>query len=206
MYVPRQFTETDENILFDLMQSDPFAVLVTTIEGRPDATHLPVLIDRDTRTIRCHLAHANPAAHVLEEAGEVLFVFEGAHAYISPDWYESHGQVPTWNYAVVHAYGTARRMTDAETVTLLDDVSAQEEERLLPKKPWTNDKLGDKLFTGLRKALIGFEIMITDLQGKWKLSQNKTPADRAGAAAALEQRGRPGDLAVAAMMRAVDAD
>lgn len=211
MYVPKHFDETDEATLFTLMEQDPFAILVLTLNGRPEVNHVPVMIDRERKTISFHLARANAAWQELEkplEAGEVreiLFIFEGAHAYISPDWYESANQVPTWNYAAVHAYARPRRLSDAQTAQMLDDISAAQENQLLPKKPWTNDKLGEKLFSGLRKGLVGYEADITELQGKWKLSQNKTEADRAGAAAALDQRGRPGDRIVANLMRLVDA-
>ena len=203
MYVPRHFAQEDVTAAHDLIAANVFATLVTEISGRLDATHVPVVLDRERGargTLRFHLARANPTSQALESNVEILMVFVGPHTYISPDWYAAENLVPTWNYAVVHAYGVARRMDDAELRRLLDDLSASQENRL-PKTPWTTDKLPQALVEKMCKAIVGFELPITELQGKWKLNQNRGADDRAGVIEALEQLGGEANLGVASRMR-----
>jgi len=203
MYVPRHFVQEDVTAAHDLIAENVFATLVTEVSGRLDATHVPVVLDRQRGvrgTLRFHLARANPTSAALEHGSEILMVFVGPHTYISPDWYAAENLVPTWNYAVVHAYGVTRRMDDAELRRLLDDLSASQENRL-PKAPWTTGKMPEALVEKMCKAIVGFELPITELQGKWKLSQNRGADDRTGVVEALETLGGETKLAVAASMR-----
>lgn len=208
MYVPRHFATDDRDTLFDLIEAHPFALMVLAPkagETAMEAAHLPFVLDREKGphgTLRCHVAHANPIWKACDGTASALIVFGGQNAYISPDWYASEHQVPTWNYAAVHATGCPRVLDDDAVMRMLDDLSAQFEEKLLPKKPWTVGKLPEKLYGGLRKAIVGLEIGIGSLTGKWKLSQNKKPEDVEGAAGALQALGGESNLAVAAMMRA----
>lgn len=207
MYIPRPFARDDRGALFELMRAQPFALLVTLVDGCLDATHVPVVVDPERGghgTVRFHLAGPNPAARALDGSAEALVVFTGANAYISPDWYVSEHMVPTWNYAVVHATGRPAPLDDAALARLLDDLSAQHEGRIPDKRPWTTDKLPPDRYAAMRRAIVGFEMPIERLEGKWKLGQNRTAADRAGAAAALEALGDESNRAVAALMRAVD--
>ena len=206
MYVPRHFSQDDTADAHDLIRSNVFATLVTEVSGRPDATHVPVVLDAERGelgSLRFHLARANPTGKALADEREVLVMFVGPNTYISPDWYANENLVPTWNYAVVHAYGMPRTMDDAELRHLLDDLSASQEERL-PKSPWTTDKMPPDLVDKMCKAIVGFELPITELQGKWKFDQNKGADDRAGVVAALEELGGESKRAVAATMRALD--
>jgi transcriptional regulator len=130
-------------------------------------------------------------------------VFVGANTYISPDWYANDNLVPTWNYAAVHAYGVPRTMDDAELRRLLDDLSASQEERL-PKRPWTTDKMPPDLVDKMCKAIVGFDLPITEIQSKWKFNQNRGADDRRGVVAALDALGGDARLAVADIMRGRD--
>jgi len=206
MYVPSHFSQGDTAVAHDLISSNVFATLVTQVSARLDATHVPVVLDADRGergTLRFHLARANPTSRALEGGSEVMMVFVGPHTYISPDWYANENLVPTWNYAVVHAYGVARALDDAELRRLLDDLSASQEERL-PKTPWTTDKLPPELLEKKCKAVVGFDLPISELQGKWKFDQNRGADDRAGVVAALETLGGESEHAVAATMRTLN--
>ena len=205
MYVPRHFSRGDIAVAHDLIRSNVFATLITEVSGRLDATHVPVVLDGqrgEFGSLRFHLARANPASKALADDREVLMVFAGPHTYISPDWYADKKRVPTWNYAVAHAYGQARTMDDTELRRLLDDLSASQEE-LLPKKPWTIDKLPPELVDKMCKAIVGFDLPISELQHKWKFNQDRGADDRAGVVAALEQLGGESRLAVAATMESI---
>lgn len=203
MYVPRHFSQDDTAVAHDLIRTNVFATLVTEISGRLDATHVPVVLDAERGTLgslRFHLARANPTSKALADKREVLMVFTGPHTYISPDWYANENLVPTWNYAVVHAYGTPRTVDETELRNLLDDITATQENGLA-KKPWTTNKMPSDLVGKLCKAIVGFELPITELQGKWKLNQNRGSDDRAGVVSALEELGGESNLAVAGTMR-----
>ena len=203
MYVPRHFSQDDTAVAHDLIRTNVFATLVTEISGRLDATHVPVVLDAERGalgSLRFHLAQANPTSKALADKREVLMVFTGPHTYISPDWYANENLVPTWNYAVVHAYGTPRTVDETELRRLLDDITASQEKDL-PKKPWTTDKMPSDLVDKSCKAIVGFELPITELQGKWKLNQNRGSDDRAGVVSALEELGGESNLAVAGTMR-----
>ncbi len=203
MYVPRHFSQDDTAVAHDLIRTNVFATLVTEISGRLDATHVPVVLDAERGalgSLRFHLARANPTSKALADKREVLMVFTGPHTYISPDWYANENLVPTWNYAVVHAYGTPRTVDETELRRLLDDITASQEKDL-PKKPWTTDKMPSDLVDKSCKAIVGFDLPITELQGKWKLNQNRGADDRAGVVSALEELGGESNLAVAGTMR-----
>lgn len=206
MYIPRHFSRGDKAIAHDLVRRNVFATLITEISGRFDATHVPVVLDAERGalgSLRFHLARANPTSKALADDREVLMVFVGPHTYISPDWYAEENLVPTWNYAVVHAYGQPRTMDDVELRQLLDDLSASQE-KPLPKTPWTTDKMPPDLVDKMCKAIVGFDLPITELQDKWKFNQNRGAGDRAGVVAALEELGGESKLAVAATMRSLE--
>lgn len=203
MYVPRHFSQDDVAAAHDLISANVFATLITEVSGRLDATHVPVVLDADRGaigTLRFHLARANPTSEALEAGREVLMVFVGPHTYISPDWYANENLVPTWNYAVVHAYGVPRILDDAQLRRLLEDLSASQEGRL-PKPPWTMDKMPSALVDKMCKAIVGFELPVAELQSKWKFNQNRGADDRAGVTQALTELGGEVNLAVAATMR-----
>jgi transcriptional regulator len=187
MYIPPAFVEQRLDVLHEFIAAHPFATLVARGAGGLIASHLPVLLDRargERGTLQLHLAAPNPQCDDLAAGTEALAIFHCPHAYISPTWY-AKAAVPTWNYVVVHAYGSPRAMDDGDLHRHLNQLVAAYE------KEWTTDAaLGADGFAKLRGAIIGFEIPIARLEGKWKLGQNRTPQDRSGAIAGLRATGR----------------
>ncbi len=181
MYIPTHFAATDNDAIDRLIQEHSFATLISTKDGVPVASHLPFLWDRaagEMGALQTHLAKANPQWEEFENAIEVLVIFEGPHAYISPRWYESKPNVPTWNYAAVHIYGVPRIMAEAEFdsffLKLIPTYEGENDES------WRYDSLSEAYSRGLQRAIIGVEISVTRVEAKFKMSQNKTAADRSG--------------------------
>ena len=207
MYRPRAFVVDDVAALHAVIRRRVFATLAIADEGVVRFAYAPVVIDAGSGlgTIRFHLARANPLA-TLANGARISVSFTGADAYVSPDWYDSEGLVPTWNYIAVEGVGIAR-ITDEQTLDqLLQDLSAQEEAKLKPKAPWTLHKLAPDKRDALLRAITGFELRFETLQGKFKLSQDKKSGDIEGVIRALAARDDPASLAVAAAMRAARTD
>jgi transcriptional regulator len=201
MYVPSWFERTDPAELFAFMEAHSFALLVSTHEGLPFATHLPLLLDRTAGphgTLVGHVARANPQWRDLD-GHPALAIFGGPHAYISPAWYESEGVVPTWNYVAVHATGTARVVDDPEEVTKIVAALVTIYEGNRPA-PWRFDPAAEYV-RKLVKGIVGFRIEIERLEGKWKLNQNHPPGRRAKVITALESSTSADDLEIARLMR-----
>ena len=185
MYIPPAFREDDTTALHGLIRQHPFGILVTRDAGSSFASHLPFLIEEDggLGVLRAHVARGNGQWRDLAEQSEVLVIFHGPHAYVSPSWYETKPSVPTWNYVAVHAYGAPRLLEGPEThERLLRDLVREFESGF--ESPWPFDLPADYT-AGMIRAIVGFEIRITRLEGKLKLGQNRSPADRQGAAAGL---------------------
>jgi len=204
MYVPKHNLITDTALLHSLMQGFSFATLVTVHDGRPFATHLPFLVHPAVGDLGClvaHVAKANPQWEDFAQGNEVLVIFQGHHTYISPSWYEASPSVPTWNYATVHAYGTPHVLTDDSRVreTLRELVNKHEEGFAIP---WTMD-LPDDYLRKMMRGIVAFEIPISRLEGKFKLSQNRSDADQDRVIAALGESNNPDALGVRAMMEAL---
>lgn len=202
MYIPEAFREDRLDVLHDLIREHSFGALVTTTtEGGPFATHLPFLLDRDrgpVGTLRGHLARANEHWHSLEGA-EALVIFAGPHSYITPTWYTTPVAVPTWNYVAIHAYGRPRLIQDGpELRRILDDTIAAFEARFTYQ--WQPPQ-GDYVPT-LMRNVVGFEIELTRLEGKAKLSQNRSRADQTAVVAGLRGQADAQALAVADLMAA----
>jgi transcriptional regulator len=185
VYLPAHFEETRTDVLHALMRGHPLATLVTCEGGALDANHLPLHLDAAIGSLGClrgHMARANPLWRAFEQPGEVLAIFHGPQAYVTPAWYPAKQQtgrvVPTWNYAVVHAHGTLR-VIDGDARWLrgqLDDLTAQQE--AARPHPW---KVGDApadYLASMMSAIVGFEIVISRLTGKFKLSQNHPEVNR----------------------------
>jgi transcriptional regulator len=200
MYRPAAFAVDDSATLHRFIRDNPFATVAAAKGESVLFAYAPVVLQDET--VRFHLAAGNPLAQMADGA-RLKFSFMGPNAYVSPDWYESAGKVPTWNYSVVEGEGIARRLDDAALRTLLVDISAAEEEKLLPKTPWTIDKVPQDKMTLLLKAIVGFSLRLETLQGKFKLAQNLTKADLEGAAEALDARGDGQSVAVADAMRRI---
>jgi transcriptional regulator len=161
----------------------------------PAIVHAPLLVAGDR--LLFHVARTNAAAGRLDSARAIASVL-GPDTYISPDWYESADQVPTWNYVAVEAEGPLRRLDEAGLTDLLDRMSADQERRLAPKPAWTRDKMSAGRFESMLQAIIGFELSIKALRGTRKLGQHKGLADRTRVADALAALGRD---AAAGLMR-----
>jgi transcriptional regulator len=203
MYIPKAFREDDILTLHTFMRTYSFATLVTQHEGVPFATHLPFLLDTGRGphgTLLAHMARANSQWHDFNNAQEVLVVFQGPHAYISPSWYEVELSVPTWNYAAVHAYGFPRLIEEREELyTLLKTLIQTHEAHF--EKPWPFQLPGDYM-QKMMSGIAGFEIEITRLEGKFKLSQNRSATERENVIASLQESSDT--LAVAELMKRVD--
>lgn len=187
MYIPAHFRENDRAVLFEFIRENSFGLLVTAADNVPTATHLPFTLDAATGAngvLRAHVARANPQWKQLEPEREILVVFAGEHSYISPTWYASAPNVPTWNYTAVHAYGTPRILTVDEMRPLLVELTGQYE----GEQGWSLDAVSAEYTDKLVRAIVGIEITITRLEGKWKMSQNKSDADRDGVVHALENQ------------------
>jgi transcriptional regulator len=205
MYIPAWFRIDDLDPLHDLMERFSFATLVTQTPGAerpaPFATHLPFVLERGQGaygTLRAHMARANPQWRAFAEGGEALVIFQGPHAYISPSWYEKHPSVPTWNYTVVHAYGVPRLLTDDELRATLHDLTDFYEAGF--PQPWSMDSLSDEYVTGMLRGIVGMEMVITRLEGKFKLSQNQSAESRERVIARLRDSANPLDVDTAAWM------
>jgi transcriptional regulator len=208
MYEVAAFRETRVEVMQALIRAHPLATLVSVSGGVAEANHLPLLVAPDPApkgSLRGHVARANPLWRQLPE-GEVLAVFQGPQAYVTPSWYPSkreHGKVvPTWNYAVVHVRGPLVVHEDREW--LRDLVSrltlSQEAGR---SQPWGVGDAPAEYIDRMLEAIVGIEIPVTSIEGKWKVSQNRVQADRDGVAAGL--RGR-GDAEAQSMARLVDGE
>ena len=203
MYVPKHFEAADVAWCHDLMRREPFAILVGTDKaGVPFATHLPVLLDETPAPLGRlvgHVARPNPQWQLFAPDRPVLVVFAGAHAYVSPSLYAQHPSVPTWNYVAVHAYGVPRVIEDPGEVRALLErlVRTFEDGR---STPWRMDSLADTYLNGMMRGIVAFEIPITRLEGKAKLSQNRPASDQARVRAGLAAESNPWAQAVAALM------
>lgn len=198
MYIPPHFAAPDPEELQRVMRDHPLGMLVTHGEAGLDADHIPFAFDAQAGphgTLTAHVARANPLWQRCPSGSPVMVVFRGAQAYISPNWYpskhEAHRQVPTWNYEVVHAHGVLTVHDDERFVRRLVAGLTKRHEAAEPK-PWKMGDSAPEFIDGLLPHIVGIEIAITSLVGKFKLSQNKEVRDRQGAADTLEQRQQPG--------------
>jgi transcriptional regulator len=201
MYVPSHFAESDLGKLHDAIEQYSFAALVSQSGGEPFASHLPLLLEREagaSGTLIGHLARANPQ---WRDAGgqQVLVIFPGPHAYISPTWYEAKGTVPTWNYVAVHAYGRLELIEDlaeAEAV-LRRTIDSYEATQPIP---WRLDE-SPEFVARLTQQIVAFRIPIERLEGKWKLNQNHPHQRRAKVIAVLESHPDENSHEIARLMR-----
>lgn len=200
MYVPAAF-KADDAKAWELVKARAFGTLVAIDNGRPVAVHVPLSV-LDKR-IEVHVARANPIHGIIAANPQVLVTVLGPDAYISPDWYVSHDQVPTWTYTAVHLQGTARLLSAEETHAQVEAVSNGFEARLLPKKIWTMDKMTEAKKAAMLRAIVGIGIDVTAIEASWKLNQHKPIEDRKSVVDALA--GRPDENAriVSAQMRAM---
>lgn len=205
MYVPPHFREERIPVLHGLMRDRPFATLVTQGASGLVASHIPLELNPEPApygTLRGHLARANPQGLDPASDQEALVIFSGPHAYISPSWYaekQATGRVvPTWNYVTVHAYGRLRAFDDRDRLLALVRALTERHEAGFDA-PWAVEDAPEDFVGHMLKGIVGFELPITRLEGKWKISQNRNAADRAGVIAGLRKSGRPDDVALAGL-------
>jgi transcriptional regulator len=206
MYVPSHFEETRVEVLHELIRECSFAALVTLGSDGLDANHIPFELDAAPAplgTLRAHVARGNPVWRDFSRDLEVLVVFQGPQAYITPSWYETKKEtgrvVPTYNYAVVHAHGPLRVVEDHEWLRGLVERLTTRYEASRPQ-PWkVADAPGDFVDKQLG-AIVGLEIPIARLVGKWKVSQNRPAADRDGVARGLREIGDANAVAMSSMV------
>jgi transcriptional regulator len=208
LYLPAHFNETRTDVLHALMRARPLATLVASSASGLIANHVPVQTLAEPvplGLIRGHIARANPLWREYAKDSEALAIFQGPDAYISPSLYPSKVQsgevVPTWNYAVVHAHGTMRFINDAEWLHgLVAGLTATHE--AARAQPW---KIGDaprKYIEKMLGMIVGFEFSIAKLAGKWKVSQNRPPADQVGVIQGLQDSGDADSRELASMLAA----
>jgi transcriptional regulator len=203
MYLPESFRESRLEVLHALIREHSFGTLASHCEGELQATHLPFLLDAEAGpfgTLIGHMARANPHWKALATGAEALLLFQGPHAYISPSWYVTELSVPTWNYVAVHAYGTPSLVEEPERVRDILERTVRTYEAGRPTA-WETNRLPAEFVEKLQAAIVGFEVRITRLEGKWKLNQNRSAADRRGVVRGLAESAIPEDAAVAALMR-----
>jgi transcriptional regulator len=192
MYQPPLFKEERLDVLHGLIQTHPFGLIISVgPDGEPMANAIPLLLDAaagEKGVLRGHLARANPQWKLLAETGKALVVFQGPYSYVTPSWYESkkeHGKVvPTWNYVMVQARGVVRIHEDAAWLCAHVGALSYAHEHSRAE-PWAVSDAPDGFIAGQLKGIVGFEIAITAIEGKWKVSQNRPVPDRVGVAAGL---------------------
>jgi len=202
IYLPPAFTEARPAVLIDHIERHDFGLLVSHGAAGIVASHIPFLVERQGEELHLlgHLARPNPQVEELRRGEEALAIFTGPHAYISPGWYAGGPSVPTWNYVDVHAYGTLRLIEEGAWLRRFLRRLTDRHEAANPA-PWRMQDLPEAYLDGMLKGIVGLDITVTRLEGKYKLSQNRPAVDRPRVIAALEQRGDADALAVARLMR-----
>ncbi|WNS78595.1 FMN-binding negative transcriptional regulator [Domibacillus sp. DTU_2020_1001157_1_SI_ALB_TIR_016] len=176
MYIPKYYRVTDVNEIREFIQLNSFGTLVTTKQGKPIATHLPLQLrkEEDAYYLTGHVAYGNPQWKTFEACEDVLVMFQGPHAYISSSWYEQEN-VPTWNYQAVHVYGTASILNEEELKQDLAMLLQKYEKHRNNPVLW--DKLSPQLLEKELKGIVGFKIQVQEIQAANKLSQNRNEKD-----------------------------
>lgn len=205
MYVNPLYAERDLPVLHGMIEAAPFGLLVLSVEDRPLAAHIPFVLRRDEGdrgTLVAHVARIDPLARHLADGHEALAIFSGPRAYVSPRWYRDAG-LPTYNFLAVHAHGRPRLLEDRDTVLVyLAELVDVHEQRLPP--PWSLASAADDHVAELLPHIVAFTLEIDSLQGKRKLSQNKSAEDRDGVIDGLRERGGDDDRAIAEAMTRVE--
>jgi transcriptional regulator len=202
MYIPSAFVITDLSKIGEVISSNSFATLISKDGETLFASHLPFLYKPDQGgkgKLISHMAKANRHWQLFHEKEEVLVIFNGPHAYISPNWYATEVAVPTWNYVTVHVYGIPRIMQTAAELNAVLDETVQKHESGLPN-PWTPN-LPDELKAKLNQMIVGFEIEITRIEEKFKLGQNRSKEDQLKMLETLQNSGNSEAILLAAYMK-----
>ena len=203
MYTPPMF-KSDRAASLAFAQARGFGLACAWDGNRPVASSLPFYLnfaDDGTPLAAFHVARHNPLVKLADGATCWLLAVNGADAYVSPDWYVSPDQVPTWLYQVVHLTGTVRTLSDDELAEQIDTLSARFEDRLLPKKPWVSSKMTAGRLEALKKAIVGMVMTVDDIEGSFKLNQHKSDADHTALTEALAVQPDADARVIAGLMR-----
>jgi len=200
MYIPKYFKVENVDEILDFVQKNSFGTIVTTEQGKPIATHLPLGFNKkgDDYYITGHVAYGNPQWRTFETCQDVLVMFQGPHAYISSSWY-GHEEVPTWNYQAVHIYGQASILERDELIEELTIMMEKYEKHREHPILW--DNLSPQLLENQLKAIVGFKIRVEDIQAAYKLSQNRNDTDYMNIIGQLQNEGDPNAEQLAAVMK-----
>ena len=212
MYMPEVFEERRVAVLHDLIRRYPFGTLVTLSERGLEANHIPFLVEPTPEpfgVLCAHVSRANPVWRDVSSISEVLAVFQGPQGYISPSWYASRIEtamvVPTWNYAVVHVYGRLEAVQDAAWLRSVVDRLTNTHEAG-QAEPWSMSEAPAHYIEKQLSAIVGLKLTITRLLGKWKMSQNRPPQDRAGVTRTLLEQGTGPSAAMAEWVERANED
>jgi transcriptional regulator len=212
MYVTPLFKEEDLPVLHDAIRQSGLATLVTLGADGMEASHVPMLLDSEPApfgTLHGHMARSNPQWQRASASGHALAIFLGPDAYISPSWYatkqETGKVVPTWNYVAIHVYGAVRFFDDADRL-YAHVTKLTERQEMRRAAPWAVTDAPEDYIRGQVKRIIGFEMPIARIEGKWKMSQNRPAQDRVGVVEGLVREGGPAEAVVAKIVAAVNKD
>jgi transcriptional regulator len=200
MYIPKSFAVADAETLYQFIRAHNFATLVTHHDGHLSATSIPFMVDSERGILKAHLARANDQWKHFD-GSETLVIFQGAHAYISPTWYGEHPSVPTWNYTAVHVYGVPTIIDDDATIReMLKELVGNHEAGRIPE--WQM-ALPEDYMQKMMKAIVVFEIPIERIEGKFKMSQNRSAVDQTSVIAHLSTSPEPLNQETADIMRSL---
>jgi transcriptional regulator len=204
MYTPLHFQETREDVLHAFIRAHPLGTLITGGPDGPQASHLPVFLDAQAGRLRCHMARANPQWRAIASGGRALVIFTGPEHYVTPSWYpekRKHGRVvPTWNYTAVHVTGTASLFEDSPSLLRhLNELTDFNEAGL--EQRWSVADAPAEFIEGMTRAIVGVEIAIERMEGKWKISQNRSAGDQQGVINGLDRLESPAGQEMAGLIR-----
>lgn len=180
------FRKTAQQTNIEFARARSFGILAVNSDEGPLLSHIPFQLSGDGSELEAHLVRSNPILRLLEQPVPAVMAVSGGDAYVSPDWYGVENQVPTWNYVAVHLRGSLERLAQEKLPGILERLSADLEQRLAPKPPWKIDKMDADAFQKLERQIVPVRMRVTDIQGTWKLSQNKPDEAQTGAQAGIE--------------------
>ena len=196
-------TSNAQNIEFARARS--FGTLAVNSENAPLISHIPFQLSEDGKHLEAHLVRSNPIVRLTKDPIDAVVAVTGPDGYISPDWYGIENQVPTWNYVAVHLRGQLRLLGQDELHGVLERLSANMEKRLKPKAPWKIDKMDPDIYAKMQRQIVPIAMQVSDIQGTWKLTQNKTEDARKDAAAGLRNSSAGMEVAdLARLMQAAE--
>lgn len=198
MYTAKINRNENTEELHEFIHANGFAILISNVEGKPWATHVPLLLSRDNKKLQGHVAKGNKQWREWSADTEVLAIFQGAHTYISASWYD-HENVSTWNYLAVHVYGKLKIQTEQELLNSLKELTDKYEKH--SEKPVSVDRMNPQYVKKEMLGIVGFEIEISKMEATYKLSQNRDAKNHETIVKELEKRGDQGSTAIAAEMK-----